>query len=137
MPTLIVCEGDSAKSFVISGFGVLDRKLFGVLPMKGNVLNVLNTSESKMSENKEFNAFMDVFNLNPNMQYASQEELSTLRYGRVLVLPDQVGKNFLQCLFNQFYDLDGLHFLGGVINFIAQNWPNLLKSTFYNIFSKI
>lgn len=72
------------------GLDILDRNFFGVLPMKGNVVNVLNASEADVLANKELNALMDVLNLNPNTKYNNESELSTLRYRRILILPDQV-----------------------------------------------
>ena len=38
---LILCEGDSAKSGIISGLTKEDRNIFGVFPLKGKLLNTL------------------------------------------------------------------------------------------------
>lgn len=38
--TLILTEGDSAKSLVCAGFGIIGRDKYGVFPLKGKLLNV-------------------------------------------------------------------------------------------------
>jgi DNA topoisomerase-2 len=50
---LIFCEGDSAKTGVISGLSSEDRNIFGVYPLKGKVMNVRGELQKKVSENKE------------------------------------------------------------------------------------
>jgi DNA topoisomerase-2 len=38
--TLIITEGDSAKSLAMSGIETVGRDKFGVFPLKGKMLNV-------------------------------------------------------------------------------------------------
>lgn len=38
--TLILTEGDSAKSMAISGLSVVGRDTYGVFPLRGKILNV-------------------------------------------------------------------------------------------------
>lgn len=38
--TLILTEGDSAKTLAVSGLGVVGRDLYGVFPLRGKLLNV-------------------------------------------------------------------------------------------------
>ena len=38
--TLILTEGDSAKTLAVAGLGVVGRDRYGVFPLKGKVLNV-------------------------------------------------------------------------------------------------
>lgn len=38
--TLILTEGDSAKSLAVSGLGVVGRDKYGVFPLRGKMLNV-------------------------------------------------------------------------------------------------
>ena len=42
--TLILTEGDSAKSFAMAGIDLLGRDKFGVFPLKGKLLNVREAS---------------------------------------------------------------------------------------------
>jgi len=50
---IIFCEGDSAKTGVISGLSSEDRNTIGVYPLKGKVMNVRGEAVKKVSENKE------------------------------------------------------------------------------------
>lgn len=38
--TLILTEGDSAKTLAVSGLGVVGRDRYGVFPLRGKLLNV-------------------------------------------------------------------------------------------------
>ena len=42
--TLILCEGDSAKTFAVTGLSVVGRDNYGVFPLKGKPLNVRGKS---------------------------------------------------------------------------------------------
>ena len=50
--TLIVTEGDSAKSLAVSGLGVVGRDQYGVFPLRGKLLNVREASHSQVSSVK-------------------------------------------------------------------------------------
>ena len=45
---LILNEGDSAKSLAVFGLGVVGRDKFGVFPLNGKVLNVMEATHKKM-----------------------------------------------------------------------------------------
>ena len=47
--TLILTEGDSAKSLAVSGLGVVGRNRFGVFPLKGKLLNVREATHKQVS----------------------------------------------------------------------------------------
>ena len=42
--TLILTEGDSAKTLAVSGLGVVGRDKYGVFPLRGKLLNVREAS---------------------------------------------------------------------------------------------
>jgi len=42
--TLILTEGDSAKSLAVAGIEVVGANLYGVFPLKGKLLNVREAS---------------------------------------------------------------------------------------------
>ena len=42
--TLIITEGDSAKSLAMAGIEVVGRDRYGVFPLKGKLLNVRDAS---------------------------------------------------------------------------------------------
>lgn len=47
--TLILTEGDSAKSLAVSGLGVVGRDKFGVFPLRGKLLNVREATHKQVS----------------------------------------------------------------------------------------
>ena len=47
--TLILTEGDSAKSLAVSGLGVIGRDRYGVFPLRGKILNVREASHKQVS----------------------------------------------------------------------------------------
>lgn len=46
--TLILTEGDSAKSLAVAGLGVVGRDKYGVFPLKGKVLNVREATHKQV-----------------------------------------------------------------------------------------
>lgn len=108
--TLILTEGDSAKSLAMAGIEVVGRDTFGVFPLKGKLLNVREANHQQLMNNEEIQNIMKIVGLEPKKEYTSTSEL---RYGSIMVMADQ--------------DLDGSHIKGLVINFIHFFWPSLLK----------
>ncbi|KAG0365746.1 DNA topoisomerase [Gamsiella multidivaricata] len=108
--TLILTEGDSAKTLVMAGFSVIGRDYFGVFPLRGKLLNVRDTATSVVSNNKEIEAIKKILGLKQGKVYTSIDEL---RYGRLMIMTDQ--------------DHDGSHIKGLVINFFDHYFPSLLK----------
>ena len=66
---LILCEGDSAKSGIISGLSREVRNIIGVYPMKGKMLNIRGESVSKIGENKEINEIKQILGLEHGKVY--------------------------------------------------------------------
>ncbi|XP_072178240.1 DNA topoisomerase 2-alpha-like [Diadema setosum] len=118
--TLILTEGDSAKSLAVSGLGVVGRDHFGVFPLRGKLLNVREASHKQIMENAEINNIIKILGLQYKHKYETPESLRTLRYGRLMIMTDQ--------------DQDGSHIKGLLINFIHHNWPNLLRQNFLEEF---
>jgi DNA topoisomerase-2 len=110
MCTLILCEGDSAKSGIISGLSNEDRNTIGVYPMKGKIFNVRGELMKRINENKEINEIKKIMGFEIGKTY---ETINSLRYGKILFMTDQ--------------DLDGSHIKGLGINLIEYMWPSLLK----------
>jgi DNA topoisomerase-2 len=95
--TLILTEGDSAKSLAVAGLGVIGRDRYGVFPLRGKMLNVRECSHKQIIENAEINAMLRIVGLQYKMKYTSEEEMKTLRYGKIMIMTDQV--NFIRFLF--------------------------------------
>ncbi|XP_040819606.1 DNA topoisomerase 2-beta isoform X5 [Ochotona curzoniae] len=118
--TLILTEGDSAKSLAVSGLGVIGRDRYGVFPLRGKILNVREASHKQIMENAEINNIIKIVGLQYKKSYDDAESLKTLRYGKIMIMTDQ--------------DQDGSHIKGLLINFIHHNWPSLLKHGFLEEF---
>jgi DNA topoisomerase-2 len=51
--TIILTEGDSAKSLALAGIEVVGRDKYGVFPLRGKFLNVREASNKQIMENPE------------------------------------------------------------------------------------
>jgi DNA topoisomerase-2 len=110
--TLIFCEGDSAKTGVISGLSSEDRNTIGVYPLKGKVMNVRGELQKKVSENKEIAEIKKILGLETGKEYATIADVNkSLRYSKVVFMTDQ--------------DLDGSHIKGLCINLFQNEWASL------------
>jgi len=107
--TLILTEGDSAKAMALSGLSQEQRKTFGVYPLKGKVLNVKDTSDSKVEQTKEIAELKKIVGLTSGKKY---ESVADLRYGSIMIMTDQ--------------DLDGSHIRGLLINLFHELWHELI-----------
>ena len=111
---LILCEGDSAKTGVISGLSSEDRNTIGVYPLKGKVMNVRGESVTKITDNKEITEIKKILGLETGKVYNSIEEVhKCLRYGKIVFMTDQ--------------DLDGSHIKGLCINLFQNEWGSLTQ----------
>ena len=111
--TIILTEGDSAKTTAISGLSVVGRDYYGVFPLRGKLLNTRTASFSQISGNKEINDLKQIIGLQVGKEYSG---VSELRYGKILIMTDQ--------------DTDGFHIKSLLVNFIGNSWPSLLKHDF-------
>ncbi|XP_011297217.1 DNA topoisomerase 2 isoform X2 [Fopius arisanus] len=118
--TLILTEGDSAKSMAVSGIGALGRDKYGIFPLKGKILNVREATHKQILENAEINNLIKILGLQYKKKYETDDDMKTLRYGKVMIMTDQ--------------DQDGSHIKGLLINFIHHNWPTLLRRNFVEEF---
>ena len=109
---LILCEGLSAMSGIVSGLSREDRNIIGIYPLKGKVLNVRGEIQKKISENKEITDIKKILGLETGRKYVTQEDVNArLRYGKVMIMTDQ--------------DLDGSHIKGLCINLFHSEWESL------------
>lgn len=61
--TIILTEGDSAKSLALAGIDVIGRDRYGVFPLKGKFLNVREASAKQISENQEIQNLTKIIGL--------------------------------------------------------------------------
>ena len=116
--TLALCEGLSAKTFAIKGidcplFGRTGRDWFGVMALKGKILNPRKAHASQIAKNKEIVAIIQALGLTFGTDYTDDQNFSKLNYGKLLILTDA--------------DTDGKHIAGLIINMIHHLFPSLLK----------
>ena len=111
---LILCEGLSAMSGIVSGLSSEDRNTIGIYPLKGKLLNVRGEQAKKIAENKEITDIKKILGLENGREYNTIEDVyQYLRYGKVMLMTDQ--------------DLDGSHIKGLCINLIHSEWASLAK----------
>lgn len=117
--TLVLCEGLSARSFVIKGLsdgtisGKKGRDYIGCYSLRGKPLNARNANISQISGNKEICGIIQSLNLKYDVDYTDEENFKTLAYGRVCLLSDA--------------DDDGSHITGLVLSFFHKLFPSLLQ----------
>jgi len=111
---LILCEGLSALSGIVSGLSSDDRNIIGIYPLKGKLLNVRGEQLKKIAENKEINEIKKIMGLESGKEYDTIQDVhQCLRYGKIMYMTDQ--------------DLDGSHIKGLCINMFHSEWPSLVK----------
>lgn len=111
--TLILCEGLSAQSGVVSGLSSNDRNFIGIYPLKGKVLNVRGETSTKIAANKEITDLKKILGLENGRTYTPQNLAQFLRYGKVMVLTDA--------------DADGSHIKALCVNLFHCEWSSLVK----------
>lgn len=116
--TLILTEGDSAKSMAVAGVSEVGRDDYGIFPLRGKVLNVRDSQIDEINKNIEIANIKKILGLQSGKTW-TKEELEKdwpLRYGKVMIMTDQ--------------DLDGSHIKGLVMNLFDHIWPILLEVGF-------
>lgn len=115
--TLIVCEGLSAKTFAVAGikhglYGKSGRDWFGIMPLRGKLLNARNATPTTLGKNVVLTNLMKILGLD----FANPDNLKKLAYGRLCIITDA--------------DVDGIHIEGLILNFFNSLFPNLLVNGF-------
>ena len=111
---LILCEGLSALSGIVSGLSSEDRNTIGIYPLKGKLLNVRGEAIKKVAENKEIADIKKILGLETDREYKTLADVHQyLRYGKIMIMTDQ--------------DLDGSHIKGLCINLFHCEWAGLVQ----------
>jgi DNA topoisomerase-2 len=84
--SLILTEGDSAKTFAISGLSIIGRDYFGVFPLKGKLLNAREASPKQLSENDEINNLKQIIGLKHGVNYEDENNFNQLNYSNQIFL---------------------------------------------------
>ncbi|KAF7456067.1 putative DNA topoisomerase 2 [Cryptosporidium felis] len=109
--TLILTEGDSAKTSCLAGLSIVGRDYYGVFPLRGKLLNVREASFKQQIGNLEIQNILKILGLGIGQKYENGPV--NLRYGSLMLMTDQ--------------DHDGSHIKGLIINLIHYYWPNLIQ----------
>lgn len=116
--TLILIEGLSAKTYAVQGikegaFGKAGRDWFGILPLRGKVLNCRNAPVENIAKNKVVQNIVKALGLCHGVDYTDDDNFNKLQYGRVMLITDA--------------DVDGAHISGLVQNLFHHVYPSLLE----------
>lgn len=116
--SLILCEGESAKTFAVSGIdsGIGSRKgrdWWGIYALRGKVLNTQKASNDSISKNREVSNIIQGLGLKFGVDYTLGENFYRLNYGSVVILTDA--------------DDDGIHIASLLINMFHNLFPSLLQ----------
>jgi DNA topoisomerase-2 len=116
--SLILCEGDSAKTFAVKGIqtgvgGKKGRDYFGIYPLRGKILNVRNSNVTSITKNREIGDVIKALNLRYGVDYKDDDIFDTLYYGKIIILTDS--------------DVDGYHICGLLLNFFHKLFPTLIE----------
>lgn len=114
--TLILTEGDSAKTMAIAGLSEVGRDYYGVFPLRGKLLNVKDADINKIVKNAEIANIKKILGLKSGEIYSDQIDPWPLRYGKLIIMTDQ--------------DVDGSHIKGLVMNVFHSHWRSLLQMNF-------
>ena len=111
---LILCEGLSAMSGIVSGLSAGDRNIIGIYPLRGKLLNVRGETVKKITDNKEITDLKKILGLENGREYSTIEDVHRqLRYGKIMIMCDQ--------------DTDGSHIKGLCINLFHCEWHSLTR----------
>ena len=78
--TLLIAEGDSALGGLAQG---RDHTKYGIMAIKGKIINALSNPEEKIYENEEIKLLLSAMNITPGRYDAKK-----LRYGRLAICTD-------------------------------------------------
>lgn len=118
---LILTEGDSATSyaefFISQVPNNIGKDYFGILPLRGKLLNSINADFSKLIANAELKSIKVALGLQDNTDYSNPDARSKLRYGTLLCMTDS--------------DNDGKHILGLILLFFLSRFDSLVNTGFF------
>lgn len=112
---LVLTEGDSAAAYPkkMCRFLPNGREIYGILPLRGKILNVRDAAVTEILDNDVIKQFKAVTGVKEGVDYTIPQNYAELNYGHVLLMTDA--------------DADGKHIKGLILNLVACRWPSLLK----------
>lgn len=116
---LLVSEGSSGAlyaKFRIANSGDEGRSKLGVFCLRGKFINILTHEPDKVAVNKIFEALKKSLGLRQDMDYTSEANFKTLRYGSITFCLDA--------------DTDAFHIGGLLLLLFCIYWPSLYNRGF-------
>lgn len=115
---LHIAEGESALSLVVVGRSAVENghNTIGGYALRGKLLNTTGVQSTKINANKEIDSLKKILGLRYKVDYSSETERNTLRYGKVRLLCDA--------------DVDGFHITGLVFNYFFNEFRELFTCNF-------
>jgi DNA gyrase/topoisomerase IV subunit B len=91
--SLILCEGLSAKSYAVAGiekgiYGFSGRNWYGILALRGKLLNCRNASPTMIGKNNEITNIIKALGLRHEVDYTDDKNYKQLNYGKVILMAD-------------------------------------------------
>jgi DNA gyrase/topoisomerase IV subunit B len=118
--SIYITEGDSAIANLAR---VRDSKYMAGLPLRGKIMNVLESTDKEVLANKELQSLMSVIGLkigqSPLEIRLGKIEKCILNYGKIIISTDQ--------------DMDGYSIRCLMVNFLFKYWPELFQYGFVYI----
>ena len=111
---LILAEGLSAISSAEDGLEEIGSDNFGLLPLKGKIINAKKAKLEHILKNTELQALVTVLGLVYGCPYDSPKHFSALRYKYIWLMMDQ--------------DVDGSHIVGLFYNWLHEYFKPLLEA---------
>ncbi len=120
---LILTEGLSAKPYAetwISQMGTRGRDYYGIFPLKGKPLNVINAPQERISKNDEIATLKKILGLREDTDYKIPRNFSQLNYGKVMIFADA--------------DVDGIHIVSLILLLFYKFYGSLLERGFLQFY---
>lgn len=106
---LILCEGDSAGSYVLNWILSTPEKKnkYAILPLRGKLKNITDLSIMEIEQCKEISKLIQYSGLKYNVDYTTKEGVSQLKYGMIYGMTDadSDGSHIQSLIFNVLYRL--------------------------------
>lgn len=74
----------------MAGMEVVGHDRYGVYPLKGKPLNVRDVPWQEIVDNQQMTELIKILGLQNSRTYDTDEDMDSLRYGRLMIMADQV-----------------------------------------------